>query len=124
MEEIILKALKMRGFNYITRDMDGTLIAWKRKPIRYTGCPIGEEERRTRSLDGRIDAYSFEQAGIEQFGTIKAYCGLEGIFLRSEKDMEQQFREYGDFMLCNANGLFKNITWDNSPFEIPETKNK
>lgn len=113
MEEKLL-ALKTLGFNYITRNMLGELSAWKVKPKRVIFCTTdkAEEALRIYGEDTSINAVDVEekpetgyQIGLCSFAFSKFY--------------DSDFQKYAWIPLCDTNNEFKDITWENSPFEIP-----
>lgn len=105
-----LKALKTLGFNYITRSMNGMLMAWDKEPTRYITCQFNKRKdaRRKYGEKARIDPYGYKDYK-EVDGYFTDFCVFVGI-----DDIK-----YRSFELYDSNNEFKGITWENSPFEIP-----
>lgn len=113
-----LVALKTLGFNYITRDMDGVLKAWTHKPTRNVVCVIGKSEE----LRGKFG----EETRVEEarsYGKEKEET-KDGIYVKHSnfccwKCDNTNMWKYQSIFINESNDDFEEITWDNSPFEIP-----
>lgn len=110
-----LKALKTLGFNYITRNMDGKLCAWMVEPQRSIYCTKdkADDARKTYGEDTIIDCFESKDECKSRY--IIGCCS----FVFSRKIDYKDLWDYGWLQLYDPNNEFKDITWENSPFEIP-----
>lgn len=110
-----LKALKTLGFNYITRDMDGVLCAWFVKPQRFIYCSEDriDEAKEIYGKDAIINYFFTETESDSRY--IISCCS----FVFPRKEDCKHLWDYGRFQLYDPKNEFSQITWENSPFNIP-----
>lgn len=108
-----LLALKTLGFNYITRDMDNRIFAWINKPQRLILCAESKKDEIYKKY-GKETILNYITPENEQEENSIRYGSF--VFSRIEKQID--FWDYEHFQLRDPDNEFKDITWENSPFEI------
>lgn len=114
-----LQALKTLGFNYVTRDMGGKLIAWMDKPYRVVYC-TQEKEKEAREKygeDAEIEIVKNHEE-LDEAKMDNGYCKKYCFFGVPDIDLECKAFGYGHFELYDPYNDFAEIKWENSPVEI------
>ncbi|WP_097006704.1 hypothetical protein [Lacrimispora amygdalina] len=115
-------ALKELGFRYLTRDMDGRIVAWMNKPNRVVYC-LAEIEDQAKDAYGEetfyfnthLSDYDGEDDNMIRDGYDTKFCSFS---CSKEDDREPHLYSTGHLELFDKNNDFKLITWENSPVEI------
>ena len=113
------KALKTLGFKYITRDMDGRLVAWMNEPIRSIYC-LEEFEENIKNKYGKDVCISVgiecaEDAHEWTNGVYPKMCGFQ---CSSKDNVDTRMYSYGHFEIFELDNEFEEVTWDNSPYKF------
>ena len=106
-------ALKELGFNYITRDMNGNIAAWKRKPVRSVTVLKGyESSALERFKDANI--YDIDPKEDENYSYQDGLNVDFSWFTRSKGDNEDSSMVHLD----KSDKDFDDVTWENSPYAL------
>lgn len=115
MNIIKCNALRVLGFKYITRGMNGDVTAWKVKPIRGVSVLEDfEEEAKIAYPDAIIEVESEKDEFCKYEGAYNTeYCW----FYRQKND-----NDYDAILHINkADKDYADVTWENSPYDLGDS---
>ena len=119
MNEKKCKALKVLGFNYIARDMNGRLVAWMNRTVRRINC-LEEYEEKVKEKYGLETSVGYDYIEEDELDewTDGIHINMSSFQCSEDDDKDIKMWSYGHFELLEENNEWDDITWENSPYKI------
>lgn len=112
------KALRVLGFKYITRDMNGNVTAWKSRPVRSLSVTEGYEKQAMMDYPDAVITDIVRQKDKESNyadGYDVEFCW----FSRAESDTADD----SILHINKSDEDYKEVTWKNSPYVLGDSLN-